>query len=1141
MDGVMPSPSGQIFAQDYNPLVLGEVPSNTHFNNIYVQTGEEFSMDFLQDQVTPQGVTFRPCMDCGHVENLECKNYQNFHAGDGDLTDILGIRRTESSGYSDVSNPNAVKGHWMDGKVLGYVDRRSTTPCENNQKVVESCMEEYSESGPLSEPFQCYQHRPHGSGTIESPQSGKVKFLCSFGGKILPRPGDGKLRYVGGKTRIISISENLSWEELMQKTMSMCDQPHTIKYQLPGEDLDALISVSSDDDLRNMMEEYCGLEKVDGSQRLRLFLISLGESEFSSIDGRGLQSSSEYQYVVAVNNLLEPRPRRSLSGNGYSSQMGYHIDNSPSFRIDSPRFPCSDVINGTAVPNHAGMFMHHPGPRFFVSSQAALKSPSQSPPFSPRPIKQRDTRHSRNQSYDDQFIAHQPLENYYEIDDGNGLHGAVPKLHPNMHSDVEMPITSKGMPFQYHKHIGDLVNLSFTLNDNDLGEYPCYEKPPSIESVFHSEKSPNQIEDSLSWISGSNGSIGPPQGMPHTYSDSVLQVQNERNPSSLSEESISQMDFTASPFCQQKYQNNLQEVAVLFHENRYIDHPNFRNKLQRAMFTSSRVRPEFAYSSHYPEICGGNESNYQTDYYPDEEHQGKEGANGLNSGSQDYYVQHGLVGDAMTQMNEKGAPLPEHKKLYVDDVIATQETSIYKSKLLGTNYMPGGMHGAHVSSQELESLESSVPTSSLFVSKSDSDFPKKHAPSIPVDGSKTEISIKCYGTAYGLHGEPSEPLNGDVACESGSIVALPPSGLWTKGSLEALLPNRFADSMTTECYGDETPNDLVYASSSDPVSHLPPGIMSQKDNREYRVSGSTEPIGTGLGLNLQVNDPPSWSLFPNPATANILKREVSLLDQDTITDHDSGATNMDHGGRDLVSWKGGEERSICDVHNNVPLETGVSVEDVTDQVPSDIPASPTTVSHVLHEAWDTVKDVTDQVPSDTPASPTMVSHVLHKAVDEVETGETSSPKVTDAESNTPGSVSEDAKTDESDMDESIGDAAIAEIEAIIYGLQIIKNAELEELLELGSGTFGTVYHGKWQGTDVAIKQIKKSSFSGRSSKQEQLTNDFWREAQILSKLHHPNVVAFYGVVPDGAGGTLATVTEHMVNGSLRHVLLRKDS
>ncbi|KAI5315553.1 hypothetical protein L3X38_044729 [Prunus dulcis] len=57
---------------------------------------------------------------------------------------------------------------------------------------------------------------------------------------------------------------------------------------------------------------------------------------------------------------------------------------------------------------------------------------------------------------------------------------------------------------------------------------------------------------------------------------------------------------------------------------------------------------------------------------------------------------------------------------------------------------------------------------------------------------------------------------------------------------------------------------------------------------------------------------------------------------------------------------------------------------------------------------------------------------------------------------------------------------------------------------------------------------------------ENKTKDFWREAQILSNLHHPNVVAFYGVVPDGAGGTLATVTEFMVSGSLRHALLKTD-
>lgn len=55
-----------------------------------------------------------------------------------------------------------------------------------------------------------------------------------------------------------------------------------------------------------------------------------------------------------------------------------------------------------------------------------------------------------------------------------------------------------------------------------------------------------------------------------------------------------------------------------------------------------------------------------------------------------------------------------------------------------------------------------------------------------------------------------------------------------------------------------------------------------------------------------------------------------------------------------------------------------------------------------------------------------------------------------------------------------------------YYSQIIRNSDLEELQELGSGTYGTVYYGKWRGTDVAIKRIKQSCFAGSSSEQERL-------------------------------------------------------
>ncbi|KAM3743323.1 hypothetical protein ACB098_07G135900 [Castanea mollissima] len=85
-----------------------------------------------------------------------------------------------------------------------------------------------------------------------------------------------------------------------------------------------------------------------------------------------------------------------------------------------------------------------------------------------------------------------------------------------------------------------------------------------------------------------------------------------------------------------------------------------------------------------------------------------------------------------------------------------------------------------------------------------------------------------------------------------------------------------------------------------------------------------------------------------------------------------------------------------------------------------------------------------------------------------------SPAATEVEGSViPEFESEDAKADDEDITFSISDAMIAEMEASIYGLQIIKNADLEELRELGAGTYGTVYHGKWRGTDVAIKRIKK--------------------------------------------------------------------
>ncbi|KAH7834810.1 hypothetical protein Vadar_019958 [Vaccinium darrowii] len=98
-----------------------------------------------------------------------------------------------------------------------------------------------------------------------------VKFLCSYGGKILPRYPDGVLRYQGGHTRVLSVDRSISFSELLVKLVEMCGASVSLRCQLPTEDLDALVSITSDEDLANLIEEY---DRV-ASPKIRAFLSPL--------------------------------------------------------------------------------------------------------------------------------------------------------------------------------------------------------------------------------------------------------------------------------------------------------------------------------------------------------------------------------------------------------------------------------------------------------------------------------------------------------------------------------------------------------------------------------------------------------------------------------------------------------------------------------------------------------------------------------------------------------------------------------------------------------------------------------------------------------------------------------------------------
>ncbi|CAN0896609.1 hypothetical protein LINGRAHAP2_LOCUS18601 [Linum grandiflorum] len=124
----------------------------------------------------------------------------------------------------------------------------------------------------------------------------KLRLMCSYGGQIIPRPQTKSLFYAGGDTRIITVptTANLTLNFLAAQLAAALrlSTPFNLKYQLPYHDLDSLITLSNDEDVAIMIDEY---NRVSPSPaRIRLFVfpakqaakpaskaVELGISEFT--------------------------------------------------------------------------------------------------------------------------------------------------------------------------------------------------------------------------------------------------------------------------------------------------------------------------------------------------------------------------------------------------------------------------------------------------------------------------------------------------------------------------------------------------------------------------------------------------------------------------------------------------------------------------------------------------------------------------------------------------------------------------------------------------------------------------------------------------------------------------------------------
>ncbi|XP_039055514.1 uncharacterized protein LOC120198225 isoform X2 [Hibiscus syriacus] len=954
--------------------------------NFSIQTGEEFNFEFMRDRLNPR----KPFIPNSLGESSYATGYM-------DLKGILGISHTDSESGSAISMLNVVEkgpnGFERKGSIYENQScygslksmRQTTSGYENNRGLLYMSL-----------------------GTSDD-TSAKMKILCSFGGKILPRPSDRKLRYVGGETRIIRIRKDISWQELKQKILAIYDQTEVIKYQLPGEDFDALVSVSSDEDLQNMMEECNELLGKEASQKLRMFLFSLSDLEDTQFGLGNMVGDSEIQYMVAVNGMdFGKRTSSTLQGltgfsaNNLTEPEGQNID-----RISSRVARDSVVISSSNIP---GIMVSS---STFQSSQPVL--PSSSVTYETHP-----------QFYHDQRVG-------YQLQYGHNSSN-----YSNI-AEFSNSVTPNGFMNQ-HEHLTDAqpYNGLQQLNPQMLAT----ELKPKPDGSGHQG---NDLENQHPLETDHSVSSPPHDGK-------VI------NHFPLEEVSVAVASKDASLFTVKNEAKNQENEKVVSSSDTVNHVPVPKSGKDDHHSTSSYADSDSNPADlSYLEPTAPPRKVYYSERIP------REQLDLLNrlSKSDDSLGSQLLLAHPQFNVAQQGPNTEAVENLRDSNIASHTESSAAKP----SNITP---HTGAVSLTNSKHSEEVLDTG------------LKHAVSNPVDNiqAPNKDGVQVGYLKDNLPDNESAETGPGLPVASESAFALPHDvNLTSKNPPGHFQVDLRTESSTKDDSKENHHSGIISADHGDILidinDRFPRDFLSDIFSKAMlsEESSGVSPLqtdGAGLSLNMEGHEPKHWSYFQKLAL-DFEEKDGSLINRDHISDQFTS--------RGVVSLNQADSDQNFGENN---LKDGQPQVQISESIQFDA----------------------------------MIEN-LRTPESEYE------PK------------SEKRNVGLPPLDSSLGDFDI-------NTLQLINNEDLEELRELGSGTFGTVYHGKWRGSDVAIKRIKKSCFTGRSSEQERLTIEFWREADILSKLHHPNVVAFYGVVQDGPGGTMATVTEFMVDGSLRHALLRKD-
>ncbi|XVF47966.1 hypothetical protein PTKIN_Ptkin03bG0152300 [Pterospermum kingtungense] len=1032
--------------------------------------------------------------------------------------------------------------------------------------------------------------RRNGSGSDQVSDEGgddslsgkKVKFLCSFGGKILPRPSDGMLRYVGGQTRIISLRRDVSFNEFVQKMVDTYGQPVLIKFQLPDEDLDALVSISCSEDLDNMMDEY---EKVverssDGSAKLRVFLFSASELDPCGMVQFGDLHDGGQKYVEAVNGIMSGAAsgitRKESIASATSTQ---NSDFSGTEAVDSIGFGQGDVSgppstnflspSGNSATSHdtaPKMMVVDPNPAVYADASAvhlgipvvksghqqksAVQPEVESERTVPLTSSQQQKGYDLQQQYASTYIDH-----HHEVMNRTDYVHIAPQMgfsNPKFLGNTGFLLSQQQFQDEVtHLQFIPALHRTMTPSTSHVGIRPAVVQPmlqPQQNPLEHypdestvgtrvhqlpADQSQNvyQAQIPSAMVGGGYAWRHIPQTEHVVFSDGSLPQHQVTIPEKIPGLEDCFMCLKALPHA---------------HSDPLVQH-------QRDSGVTPLVNTNSIYHSLRPEDAMGHSSgNRVVVTGPLGDGIAEQGAGVRQLGHSDHQVG-GLQSEAVrfsqgldAQNNYERNISPrvdnsDHPRIPASLGLISLAGELQSPYILPTQYQfkqevqCAGASGIQASEQPVHEALGDYHGKVPIFPKEDIMDPN-HL--IPIDGMMETIRISNEQSNLAIDKTRKE----DILDEKSPQI----------GGREVLLQNMFTKVLDS--------NEMVTLGNV--VTHEQPKIGAQSldpvevryVNRPFSGVESAHKLDDVSWMQQKIvkSDTEVASLDANNQTSF----SPSSIGGDVLDSSNSLFSNQD-------PWNLRQDTHFPPPRPN-KIQTkreGLATRDPFGENQAVI--SGESYAKLEDEVYQPLSHLNKNFSSDhTQSTKGSAEELIKKEIQAVAEGVAASVFQSYAPPNPdiPKEVNTSGYEGNQDTDVSTSDIEMqrkAKLEEIktkqpdrtkfgfqfsdgIGCLQIIKNSDLEELRELGSGTFGTVYHGKWRGTDVAIKRINDRCFAGKPSEQERMIDDFWNEAIKLADLHHPNVVAFYGVVLDGPGGSVATVTEYMVNGSLRNALQKNE-